>query len=138
MVQAVNNKTDMGQTNPDEHMLLDDNKYIADVLYEVKNSKQKDLQQSRLLFKKRMFRETDETITEAQFVNLSYVQVACLLTGRPVGCFSAHFWDMFLKPITRVWLMSLCSHGAFGTLQDMSLLWLVSLDSCCMVALHSS
>ncbi len=78
----------MGQTNPDEHMLLDDNKYIADVLYEVKNSKQKDLQQSRLLFKKRMFRETDETITEAQFVNLSYVQVACLLTGRPVGCSS--------------------------------------------------
>ena len=65
----------MGGTNPDEHMLLDDNKYIADVLYEVKNSKQKDLQQSRLLFKKRMFRETDETITEAQFVNLSYVQV---------------------------------------------------------------
>ena len=84
----MNNKTDMGQTNPDEHMLLDDNKYIADVLYEVKNSKQKDLQQSRLLFKKRMFRETDETITEAQFVNLSYVQVACLLTGRPAGCFS--------------------------------------------------
>lgn len=79
----------MGQTNPDEHMLLDDNKYIADVLYEVKNSKQKDLQQSRLLFKKRMFRETDETITEAQFVNLSYVQVACLL-GRPIGCFSVH------------------------------------------------
>lgn len=67
----------MGQTNPDEHMLLDDNKYIADVLYEVKNNKQKDLQQSRLLFKKRMFRETDETITEAQFVNLSYVQVPC-------------------------------------------------------------
>lgn len=30
--------------------------------------------QSKLLFKKRMFRETDETITEAQFVNLSYVQ----------------------------------------------------------------
>ena len=68
----------MGQINPDEHMLLDDNKYIADVLYEVKNSKQKDLLQSRLLFKKRMFRETDETITEAQFVNLSYVQVPML------------------------------------------------------------
>lgn len=30
---------------------------------------------SKLLFKKRMFRETDETITEPQFVNLSYVQV---------------------------------------------------------------
>ena len=74
-MQALVSKTDMGQANPDEHMLLDDNKYIADVLYEVKNSKQKDLLQSRLLFKKRMFRETDETITEAQFVNLSYVQV---------------------------------------------------------------
>jgi hypothetical protein len=31
--------------------------------------------QSKLLFKKRMFRETDETITEPQFINLSYVQV---------------------------------------------------------------
>lgn len=30
--------------------------------------------QSKLLFKKRMFRETDETITEPQFINLSYVQ----------------------------------------------------------------
>lgn len=74
-VQALNSKTDMGGSNPDEHMLLDDNKYVADVLYDVKNSKQKELLQSRLLFKKRMFRETDETITEAQFVNLSYVQV---------------------------------------------------------------
>ncbi len=34
----------------------------------------------QVLFKKRMFRETDETITEPQFVTLSYVQVtrACL------------------------------------------------------------
>ena len=68
----------MGGSNPDEHMLLDDNKYVADVLYDIKNSKQKELLQSRLLFKKRMFRETDETITEAQFVNLSYVQVPAL------------------------------------------------------------
>ncbi len=30
--------------------------------------------QSKLLFKKRMFRESDETVTEPQFVNLSYVQ----------------------------------------------------------------
>lgn len=74
-MQTVNSKTDMGQLSPDEHMLLDDNKYIADILYEVKTNKQKDLQQSRLLFKKRMFRETDETIVEPQFVNLSYVQV---------------------------------------------------------------
>lgn len=74
-LQTVNSKTDMGQLSPDEHMLMDDNKYVADVLYDVKTNKQKDLQQSRLLFKKRMFRETDETITEPQFVNLSYVQV---------------------------------------------------------------
>jgi hypothetical protein len=79
----------------DEHILLDDNKcprahrplvpmydpacgcrYVADVLMEFKNSRQaKDGWQSRLLFKKRMFRETDETITEPQFINLSYVQV---------------------------------------------------------------
>lgn len=77
-LQALNSKTDMGGSNPDEHMLLDDNKYVADVLYDIKNSKQKELLQSRLLFKKRMFRETDETITEAQFVNLSYVQVPAL------------------------------------------------------------
>jgi hypothetical protein len=63
-----------GNLPPEEHLLLDDNKYIADVLYDFKNAKQKDTQ-SKLLFKKRMFRETDETITEPQFVNLSYVQV---------------------------------------------------------------
>ena len=54
-------------------MALDDNRYVADILYEMKNSKSRD-SQSRVLFKKRMFRETDETITEPQFVNLSYVQ----------------------------------------------------------------
>jgi len=35
-----------------------------------------------VLFKKRMFRETDETITEPQFVTLSYVQVT---RARPRG-----------------------------------------------------
>ena len=59
---------------PIEHLPLDDNRYVADVLYEMKNSKHRE-GQSKLLFKKRMFRETDETITEPQFVNLSYVQV---------------------------------------------------------------
>lgn len=56
-------------------MMLDDNKYIADVLVDFKTNKAKgEYQQSKLLFKKRMFRETDETITEPQFINLSYVQ----------------------------------------------------------------
>uniref|UniRef100_A0A7S0WQ45 Kinesin motor domain-containing protein n=1 Tax=Chlamydomonas leiostraca TaxID=1034604 RepID=A0A7S0WQ45_9CHLO len=63
------------EPSADEHLLLDDNKYIADVLCEFRNSKQaKEGFQSRLLFKKRMFRETDETVTEPQFINLSYVQ----------------------------------------------------------------
>ncbi|GAX81265.1 hypothetical protein CEUSTIGMA_g8697.t1 [Chlamydomonas eustigma] len=63
------------ETPQDEHVLLDDNKYIADVLCEFKNAKTaKEGYSSKLLFKKRMFRETDETITEPQFINLSYVQ----------------------------------------------------------------
>ena len=62
-----------------DHLLLDDNRYIADVLYELKNAKNRD-SQSKLLFKKRMFRETDETITESVFINLSYVQVSSYIT----------------------------------------------------------
>lgn len=72
--KALSNKA---QSEPavDEHILLDDNKYVSDVICEFKNSKlSKEGFQSKLLFKKRMFRETDETITEPQFVNLSYVQ----------------------------------------------------------------
>lgn len=65
-----------GSDSPiDEHVLLDDHKYIADVLYEIRSMRGgKETYASRLLLKKRMFRETDETITETQFVNLSYVQ----------------------------------------------------------------
>ena len=92
-LQPLSGKTELGQPTSDEHILLDDNKYIADVLYDFRNGKQRDYQQSKLLFKKRMFRETDETITEPQFVNLSYVQArgrstqgdccpwACLILG---------------------------------------------------------
>lgn len=59
----------------DEHIMLDDNKYIADVLFDMNNPKNaRDGIQSKLLVKKRMFRETDEAITEPQFVNLSYIQ----------------------------------------------------------------
>lgn len=42
--------------------------------YEFKQIKAKEGATSKLLFKKRMFRETDETVTEPQFVNLSYIQ----------------------------------------------------------------
>lgn len=42
--------------------------------YDFKQQKAKEGSTSKLLFKKRMFRETDETVTEPQFVNLSYIQ----------------------------------------------------------------
>ena len=58
----------------DEHVLCDDNRFIADLAYDFKQAKAKDGAASKLLFKKRMFRETDETVTEPQFVNLSYIQ----------------------------------------------------------------
>ncbi|KAK9831534.1 hypothetical protein WJX81_006588 [Elliptochloris bilobata] len=66
-------KPELGQAASDEHFLLEDNKYIADVLADFREHKSRDTQ-SKVLFKKRMFRETDETITEPQFVTLSYVQ----------------------------------------------------------------
>ena len=40
---------------------------------------------AQILFKKRMFRETDETITEPQFVTLSYVQVRALVGTHPAA-----------------------------------------------------
>ena len=59
----------------DEHIILDDNKYIADALFDIKNPKNsREGIQSKLLVKKKMFRETDESITEPQFINLSYIQ----------------------------------------------------------------
>ncbi|KAJ9511982.1 hypothetical protein QJQ45_004434 [Haematococcus lacustris] len=76
-ILAKPNTNNGGVAEPavDEHLLLDENKYIADILCEFRNSKiAKDMWQSKLLFKKRMFRETDENIVEPQFINLSYVQ----------------------------------------------------------------
>lgn len=58
----------------DDHILLDDNRYIADVVYDFKLAKQKEGVTCKMLMKKRMFRETDETITEPKFINLSYIQ----------------------------------------------------------------
>jgi hypothetical protein len=64
----------------EDHIGLDDNKYIGDIVAEFKNSREKnkgELLQCKLLFKKRLFRESDEAITEPMFVQLSYVQVRC-------------------------------------------------------------
>lgn len=83
---------------PDEHYILDDNKYVADILQDFKAAKGRDYQ-SKVLFKKRMFRETDETITEPQFITLSYVQVsspcALQLPLRPgSSCYAAAVSEM--------------------------------------------
>lgn len=58
-------------------MGLDDNKYIGDIVAEFKAHKERkgEVLQCKLLFKKRLFRESDEAITEPMFVQLSYVQV---------------------------------------------------------------
>eukprot|EP00899_Mesostigma_viride_P014526 jgi/Mesvir1/23074/Mv10000-RA.2 len=74
----------------DEHLGLDDNRNIADVLTEFKNLKERskgEVIQCKILFKKRLFRETDEGITEPMFINLSYVQAQhdYLLGNYPVG-----------------------------------------------------
>ncbi|GBG71679.1 hypothetical protein CBR_g9092 [Chara braunii] len=74
----------------DEHIGLDDNKYIGDIVAEFKQIKERtkgEVVQCKLLFKKRLFRETDEAITEPMFIQLSYVQAQhdYLLGNYPVG-----------------------------------------------------
>ncbi|CAK9211010.1 unnamed protein product [Sphagnum troendelagicum] len=74
----------------EDHIGLDDNKYIGDIVAEFKNSREKnkgELLQCKLLFKKRLFRESDEAITEPMFVQLSYVQSQhdYMLGNYPVG-----------------------------------------------------
>ena len=73
-VQKPKGPAEPGVPLVDEHVLLDDNRYIADVMFEFKQAKAKEGAANKLLFKKRMFRETDETITEPRFISLSYIQ----------------------------------------------------------------
>lgn len=63
----------------EEHIGLDDNKYIGDIVAEFKAQKERkgEVVQCKLLFKKRLFRAADEAIAEPMFVQLSYVQVQC-------------------------------------------------------------
>lgn len=62
----------------EEFIGLDDNKYIGDLLAEFKAAKERskgEILQCKLTFKKRLFRESDEAVTDPMFVQLSYVQV---------------------------------------------------------------
>lgn len=65
----------------EEYIGLDDNKYIGDLLSEFKAAKDRNKLETlhcKLTFKKRLFRESDDAITDPMFVQLSYVQVCGL------------------------------------------------------------
>ncbi|XP_058073306.1 kinesin-like protein KIN-14I [Magnolia sinica] len=71
-----------GSKSPDpgneEYIGLDDNKYIGDLLAEFKAAKDRskgEILHCKLSFKKRLFRESDESITDPMFIQLSYVQL---------------------------------------------------------------
>lgn len=83
-----------GSKSPDpgneEYIGLDDNKYIGDLLAEFKTAKDRskgEILHCKLTFKKKLFRESDEAITDPMFVQLSYVQLQhdYILGNYPVG-----------------------------------------------------
>ncbi|EEF33851.1 kinesin-like protein KIN-14E [Ricinus communis] len=83
-----------GSKSPDpgneEYIGLDDNKYIGDLLAEFKAAKERskgEILHCKLTFKKKLFRESDEAVTDPMFVQLSYVQLQhdYILGNYPVG-----------------------------------------------------
>ncbi|XP_029130432.1 kinesin-like protein KIN-14I [Cajanus cajan] len=83
-----------GSKSPDpgneEYIGLDDNKYIGDLLAEFKATKDRskgEILHCKLIFKKKLFRESDEAVTEPMFVQLSYVQLQhdYILGNYPIG-----------------------------------------------------
>ncbi|XP_018438932.1 kinesin-like protein KIN-14E isoform X2 [Raphanus sativus] len=74
----------------EEYIGLDDNKYIGDLLAEFKAIKDRnkgEILHCKLVFKKKLFRESDEAVTDLMFVQLSFVQLQhdYLLGNYPVG-----------------------------------------------------
>ncbi|KAF7809533.1 kinesin-like protein KIN-14I [Senna tora] len=74
----------------EEYIALDDNKYIGDLLAEFKAAKDRskgEILHCKLIFKKRLFRESDEAVADPMFVQLSYVQLQhdYILGNYPVG-----------------------------------------------------
>ncbi|GMI68275.1 ZWICHEL, KINESIN-LIKE CALMODULIN-BINDING PROTEIN, POTATO KINESIN-LIKE CALMODULIN-BINDING PROTEIN [Hibiscus trionum] len=83
-----------GSKSPDtaneEYTGLDDNKYIGDLLEEVKAAKERskgEILHCKLIFKKKLFRESDEAVTDPMFVQLCYFQLQhdYILGNYPVG-----------------------------------------------------
>ena len=78
-----------GEEVTEETRALQDGDLVTDVIQEMRlvKAEQKEQVQLRLVFKKRMFRDTDEAVQEAMFVNLSYLQAKhdYLAGNYPVG-----------------------------------------------------
>ncbi|XP_027346242.1 kinesin-like protein KIN-14I [Abrus precatorius] len=83
-----------GSKSPDlgneEYIGLDNNKYIGDLLAEFKSAKDRskgEILHCKLIFKKKLFRESDEAVTDPMFVQLSYVQLQhdYILGNYPIG-----------------------------------------------------
>ena len=78
-----------GEEVTEETRALQDADLITDVIQEMRlvKAERKEQVQLRLVFKKRMFRDTDEAVQEAMFVNLSYLQAKhdYLAGNYPVG-----------------------------------------------------
>ncbi|XP_065856128.1 kinesin-like protein KIN-14E isoform X2 [Euphorbia lathyris] len=77
-------------TGSEEYIGLDDNKYIGDLLVEFKAAKDRskgEILHCKLIFKKKLFRESDEAVIDPMFVQLSYVQLQhdYILGNYPVG-----------------------------------------------------
>lgn len=88
--RKVANNSKAAEMGNEEFIGLDDNKYIGDILAEFKAAKDRskgEILQCKLTFKKRLFRESDEAVTDPMFIQLSYVQLQhdYILGSYPVG-----------------------------------------------------
>ncbi|CAN6241304.1 unnamed protein product [Urochloa humidicola] len=88
--RKVVNGSKSSEVGNEEYIGLDDNKYIGDLLSEFKSAKDRnkgEILHCKLVFKKRLFRESDEAVTDPMFVQLSYVQLQhdYILGNYPVG-----------------------------------------------------
>ncbi|KAF3327625.1 kinesin-like calmodulin-binding protein [Carex littledalei] len=88
--KVVNGSKSSSDIGNEEYIGLDDNKYIGDLLAEFKSVKDRnkgEVMHCKLIFKKRLFRESDEAVTDPMFVQLSYVQLQhdYILGNYPVG-----------------------------------------------------
>ncbi|XP_066349876.1 kinesin-like protein KIN-14I [Miscanthus floridulus] len=88
--RKVVNGSKSSEVGNEEYVGLDDNKYIGDLLSEFKSAKDRnkgEILHCKLVFKKRLFRESDEAVTDPMFVQLSYVQLQhdYILGNYPVG-----------------------------------------------------